>query len=190
VFDYSSNFGLGANSWSPISSGFGSGGFGSGGGTFTGFDPGVFNLNADYGGFGSSGSSGATQAAQGIGGILGNVFGGPAGGAIASGAIGVLGGLLGGNSARSRTEAAREARRQQENLLETQVELTTGANIASKIADFNLGSLGAQRKFDIMNTPKYMNVAGRELGGRIAERGTYGSATPALAGRFSQMFYG
>jgi len=190
VFDYSSNFGLGANSWSPISSGFGSGGFGSGGGTFTGFDPGAFNLNADYGGFGSSGSSGATQAAQGIGGILGNVFGGPAGGAIASGAIGVLGGILGGNSAGSQTEAARTAGKQLRKTLEEQYASAAGANIASKIADFNLGSLGAQRKFDIMNTPDYMNVAKRELGGRIAERGTYGSATPALAGRFLQLLYG
>jgi len=190
VFDYSSNFGLGANSWSPISSGFGSGGFGSGGGTFTGFDPGVFNLNADYGGFGSSGSSGATQAAQGIGGILGGIFGGPAGGAIASGAIGTIGGLLNKNAAGSRREAARQARKQQEKLLEEQYASAAGANIASRVADFNLGLLGAQRKFDIMNTPDYMNVAGRELGGDIAKRGTYGPSTPALAGRFSQMFYG
>lgn len=176
------DFGVGVNSWDPISSGFGSGGFGSSGGTFTGFD-----LNANYGGFGSSG---ATQAAQGIGGVLGNIFGGPAGGAIASAGIGLVGGLLGRNAAGSQREAARQARKQQEKLIEEQYASAAGANIASKIADFNLSQLGAQRKFDIMNTPAYMNVAGRELGGRIAERGTYGSATPGLAGRFSQMFYG
>lgn len=190
------DFATGMNSWDPISSGFSSGGFGSGafgssGGTFTGFDPNAFNLNANYGGFGSSGgSSGAVQAAQGIGSILGSALGGPAGGAIASAGIGLVGGLLSGNSAGSQREAARQARKQQEKLLEEQYASAAGANIASKVADFNLSQLGAQRKFDIMNTGPYMNVAGRELGGRIAERGTYGSATPGLAGRFSQMFYG
>jgi hypothetical protein len=128
------DFGVGVNSWDPISSGFGSGGFGSSGGTFTGFD-------------------------QGIGGALGSIFGGPAGGAIASAGIGLVGGLLGRNAAGSQREAARQARKQQEKLLEEQYASAAGANIASKIADFNLSQLGAQRKFDIMNTPAYMNVA-------------------------------
>ena len=176
----------------------GSGIFGSTGlpaGSLSGANPGTFDLAGNFGGFGSSGgsgggTSGGWQAAQGIGGILGNVFGGPAGGAIASAGIGLLGGIFGQKAAGSQREAARRARKQQEKLLEKQYETAIGADIASKVADFNLQSLGAKRKFDIMNTPAYMNVAGRELGGRIAERGTYGSSTPALAGRFAQMFYG
>lgn len=185
-------FATGMNSWDPISSGFGSGGFGSGGfgssgRTFSGFDPNAFNLNANYGGFGSSGT---TQAAQGIGGVLGNIFGGPAGGAIASAGIGLVGGLLGRNAAGSQRAAAQALRKDQEKLLEKQYELATGGNIASKLADFNFSLLAAQRKFDIMNTPDYKDVAARELGGRIAERGAYGPSTPALTGRYINMLYG
>lgn len=143
-----------------------------------------------FSGSSSGGSSGDVQAAQGIGDVLGNIFGGPAGGAIASAGIGLVGGLLSGNSAGSQREEARRQSRLRRKEIEEQYASATGANIASKLADFNLSQLGAQRKFDIMNTGPYMNVAGRELGGRIAERGTYGSATPGLAGRFSQMFYG
>ena len=165
-------------------------------GSLSGANPGTFKLAGNiFGGSSSSGdsgggTSGGRQAAQGIGGVLGNIFGGPAGGAIASAGIGLLGGIFGQKAAGSQREAARRARKQQEKLLEKQYETAIGADIASKVADFNLQSLGAKRKFDIMNTPAYMNVAGRELGGRIAERGTYGSSTPALAGRFAQMFYG
>ena len=177
----------------------GSGIFGSTGlpaGSLSGANPGTFDLAGNiFGGSNSSGgsgggTSGGWKAAQGIGGVLGSIFGGPAGGTIASAGIGLLGGLFGQNAAGSQREAARRARKQQEKLLEKQYETAIGADIASKVADFNLQSLGAKRKFDIMNTPAYMNVAGRELGGRIAERGTYGSSTPALAGRFAQMFYG